>query len=161
VERKAGSAAASGTRASRAADAGRPGLTAGDLDEVAHGFDYSPYRAMFQGDPVSAEQYRRVFSREAPLERLNRALPDSPGDRVFQVDHHVAHAASAYYTSGREECLIVVVDGMSEVHGATIYHARDNQLETLRQVAATDSIGILYSVVTLHLGFDFNSDEYK
>jgi carbamoyltransferase len=137
------------------------GIAAGDLDEIAHGFDYSPYRAMFQIDPVSAEQYRQVFSREALLERLNRALPDFPEDRFFQVDHHVAHAASAYYTSGWEECLVVVVDGMGEAHGATVYHARDNRLETLQQVAAIDSIGILYSVVTLHLGFDFNSDEYK
>jgi carbamoyltransferase len=137
------------------------GITSVEVDEIAHSFDYSPYRAMFQKDPVSAEQYRQVFSREALLERLDRALPGFPGDRVFQVDHHVAHAASAYYTSGWEECLVVVVDGMGEAHGATVYHARDNKLETLRQVAAIDSIGILYSVVTLHLGFEFNSDEYK
>src|SRR5271157_1727072 len=41
------------------------GVTAGEIDEIAHGFDYSPYRPMFQIDPVSAEQYREVFSREA------------------------------------------------------------------------------------------------
>ena len=60
-----------------------------------------------------------------------------------------------------EECLVVEVDGMGEAHNATIYHARDNRLETLRQFAAADSIGILYSVVTSYLGFDFNSHEYK
>jgi carbamoyltransferase len=54
-----------------------------------------------------------------------------------------------------------VIDGMGEAHGASAYHARNGELEALSRVSASDSIGILYSVVTLHLGFDFNSDEYK
>src|SRR5205807_2323655 len=53
------------------------------------------------------------------------------------------------------------VDGMGEVQSASVYHAHDGKLEKLREVSARDSIGILYSVVTLHLGFDFNADEYK
>ena len=65
-------------------------------------------------DPVSAEQYRLVFSREALLERLSRSIPNFPADRVHQVNHHLAHAASAYYTSGWEECLVVVIDGMGK-----------------------------------------------
>src|SRR6185369_14251913 len=41
------------------------------------------------------------------------------------------------------------------------YHAHDNQIDKLAEISAKDSIGILYSIITLHLGFDFNSDEYK
>ena len=137
------------------------GIKPDDVDEIAHSFDYSPYRPMFLMDPVSAEQYRLVFSREALLEQLNRALPSFPADRVHQVNHHLAHAASAYFTSGWDECLVVVIDGMGEAQSATVYHAHDNQLEKLEEISANDSIGILYSVITLHLGFDFNSDEYK
>ena len=48
-----------------------------------------------------------------------------------------------------------------EAHSVTVYHAHDNQLEKLQEISANDSIGILYSLITLHLGFDFNSDEYK
>jgi carbamoyltransferase len=77
------------------------------------------------------------------------------------VNHHLAHAASAYYTSGWEECLVVVIDGMGEAQSATVYPAHDNQLNKLYEISANDSIGILYSLVTLHLGFDFSSDEYK
>jgi carbamoyltransferase len=55
------------------------------------------------------------------------------------VGHRLAHVVSAAYTSGWDQCLIVVNDAMG----------------------ANDSIGILYSLVTLHLGFDFNSDECK
>jgi carbamoyltransferase len=55
----------------------------------------------------------------------------------------------------------VVIDGMGEAHSATAYHAHGNQIDKLQEITAKDSIGILYSVITLHLGFDFNSDEYK
>src|SRR5213078_3087051 len=65
------------------------------------------------------------------------------------------------YTSGWDECLVIVIDGMGEAQSASVYHARDGNLDRIFQIGAHDSIGILYSVVTLHLGFDFNSDEYK
>jgi carbamoyltransferase len=137
------------------------GIKADEIDEIAHGFDYTPYRAAFLLDPITAEQYDQVFSRETLLAQVNRHLPGFPADRVYQVNHHLAHAASAYYTSGWDECLVVVIDGMGEAHSATVYKAHDNQLEKLEEITAKDSIGILYSVITLHLGFDFNSDEYK
>jgi carbamoyltransferase len=73
----------------------------------------------------------------------------------------MAHAASAYYTSGWNKCLVVVCDGMGEAHSMSVYHACNGRLDLIDQVSALDSIGILYSLVTLHLGFDFNSDEYK
>jgi len=82
-------------------------------------------------------------------------------DHVHQVNHHLAHAASAYYTSGWEECCVVVIDGMGEAQSATAYRAKNNDLNSLFAISANDSIGILYSIITLHLGFDFNSDEYK
>src|SRR5207253_6345454 len=71
------------------------------------------------------------------------------------------HAASAYHTSGWDECLVVVIDGMGEAHSVSVYHAHDRLLDLIFQIAAQGSIGILYSLVTLHLGFDFNADEYK
>jgi carbamoyltransferase len=79
----------------------------------------------------------------------------------YHVDHHRAHAASAAFTSGWDECAVIVIDGMGEAHGASAYHLRAGRLEPVLRIPASDSIGILYSVVTLHLGFDFNSDEYK
>lgn len=137
------------------------GLKPADVDEISHGFDYSPYKAAFRLDPTSAEQYREVFSREQLLSQVNRHLPGFSADRVHHVNHHLSHAASAYYTSGWDECLVVVLDGMGEVHAVTVYHAHDNKIDKLAEINAQDSIGILYSILTLHLGFDFNSDEYK
>jgi carbamoyltransferase len=132
-----------------------------DVDEIAHSFDYARHRALYSLDTESAELYREVLSREAFARQVATALPEVNPDAVRHVDHHRAHAASAAFTSGWGECAVLVVDGMGEAHGATAYHARDGRLETLFRIPASDSIGILYSVVTLHLGFDFNSDEYK
>ena len=132
-----------------------------EIDAIVHAFDYAPYRAMYALDPVSNELYREVLSHEAFVGQVARALPDFPSERVGHVDHHLAHAASAYLTSGWDECLVVVIDGMGEAHGATVYRAGGGRLEVLHRISAADSLGILYSIVTLHLGFDFNSDEYK
>src|SRR5205807_634828 len=95
------------------------------------------------------------------LTQVIRYLDAYPADRVRHVDHHLAHAASAYFCSGWEECLVLVTDGMGEVQSASLYHGRNGKLEKLQEISARDSIGIFYSVVTLHLGFDFNADEYK
>jgi carbamoyltransferase len=136
-------------------------LTIDDIDEIAHGFDYAPYRDLYRRDAVSAALYQQVLSREALLEQVSRDLPGYPHDQVFAVGHHLAHAASAAYTSGWEECLVVVNDAMGEVQSLSVYVFRDGELSRIREVGANDSMGILYSLVTLHLGFDFNSDEYK
>src|SRR5665213_1088763 len=139
----------------------RAGLSLDDVDEIAHAFNYTPYEKLFSSDPISAQLYQQVYSKNALRELIHRDLGDIPEDRVQQVDHHLAHAASAYYTSGWNECLVVVADGMGEAHGVSVYKGHGGQLEPLAKIAAADSIGILYSLVTLHLGFDFNSDEYK
>jgi carbamoyltransferase len=139
----------------------RAGLTIDDIDEIAHGFDYSPFRQLYSMDPDSSRLYSTVFSREALISQLHRYFPNFEEERVQQVNHHLAHAASAAFTSGWDECLVVVNDAMGEVQSLTVYEFRDGELRKLREISANDSIGILYSLVTLHLGFDFNSDEYK
>ena len=137
------------------------GLSIHDIDEIAHGFDYAPYRNLYSGDGISSELYDRVFSRDAVLSQVRRDLPDFPESKVFAVGHHLAHAASAAYTSGWDECLVIVNDAMGEVESLSVYDFHDGELEKLHTLSAGDSMGILYSLITLHLGFDFNSDEYK
>ena len=135
------------------------GLTLADVDEIAHGFDYAPLEKIFR--LASADWYDQVFSRQALLRLLARHLPEFPAHRLRHVNHHLAHAASAYFTSGWDECLTIVIDGMGESQSASVYEAKDGKLQLLRELSALDSLGVLYSLITLHLGFDFNSDEYK
>jgi len=137
------------------------GLVPDDIDLMVHSFDYEPYRRAYLLDPTSEALYRRVFSRPALRSLVERDFPNFPTERIQHVSHHLAHAASAYYTSGWDECLVIVVDAMGEAHGASVYRAAGERLWNLARISALDSIGILYSLVTLHLGFDFNSDEYK
>jgi carbamoyltransferase len=137
------------------------GIAIGEIDEIAHGFNYAPYRDLYLNNSVSAALFDQVFSRGALLEQVRRSLPGFPEERVFAVGHHLAHAASAAYTSGWDECLVVVNDAMGEVESLSVYDFHDSELERICSIGANDSIGILYSLVTLHLGFDFNSDEYK
>jgi carbamoyltransferase len=137
------------------------GLILDDIDLMVHSFDYEPYRRAYLLDTTSQELYREVFSRAALRSLVERDFPTFPTERIQHVSHHLAHAASAYYTSGWDECLVIVVDAMGEAHGASVYRAAGEKLWNLAQISALDSIGILYSLVTLHLGFDFNSDEYK
>ena len=136
-------------------------LSIADVDEIAHCFDYAPFGEIFSLDATSALLYEQVFSKQALLAQVSRQYPQFPAERVHQVSHHLSHAASAYFTSGWDECLVVVLDAMGETQSGSIFHGRGGHLEKLREISANDSIGILYSLVTYHLGFDFNSDEYK
>ena len=137
------------------------GIRIEDVDEIAHGFDYLPYCQLYSIDPDSASLYEKVFSKAVLVEQIQRHFPNFPEDRIHQVNHHLAHASSAAFTSGWKDCLVVVNDAMGEVQSLTVYQYGDGNLKKLREIPASDSIGILYSLVTLHLGFDFNSDEYK
>ncbi|MGD0117837.1 MAG: carbamoyltransferase C-terminal domain-containing protein [Candidatus Binatus sp.] len=137
------------------------GLSIADVDEIAHCFDYAPFGEIFSLDATSSKLYDEVFSKQALLTQISRNFPDFDPARVHQVGHHLSHAASAYFTSGWDECLVVVLDAMGETQSGSIFHGAGGKLEKLREISANDSLGILYSLVTYHLGFDFNSDEYK
>jgi carbamoyltransferase len=137
------------------------GLAIEEIAEIAHGFDYSPYRQLYSLDPDSSRLYQHVFCKEALVRQVHRYFPDYHAEKIQPVNHHLAHAASAAFTSGWDECMVLVNDAMGEVQSLTVFQFRGGEFNRLREIPANDSIGILYSLVTLHLGFDFNSDEYK
>jgi carbamoyltransferase len=132
-----------------------------DIDEIAHAFNYSGLQGLFSLNDESLKLYDQVYSKDALIKAAATHLPKYPVERIFQVSHHLAHAASAYFTSGWNESLVLVTDGMGETDSGTAYHGRDGVLRRIHHTSAQDSIGIFYSLITLHLGFDFNSDEYK
>ncbi len=137
------------------------GILIEEVDELAHAFNFEPYRDLYRADQISADLYKYVFSRDALLTQVRHYLPGFSENKVLQVSHHLAHAASAAYTSGWDDCLVIVNDAMGEVESLSVYNFYDQKLHRIRTISANDSIGILYSLVTLHIGFDFNSDEYK
>jgi carbamoyltransferase len=77
------------------------------------------------------------------------------------VEHHNAHAASAFYPSPFEEAAILTIDGRGERASTTYGYGREVQIHRIAQVNFPHSIGILYEKVTEYLGFLNSSDEYK
>jgi len=132
------------------------------VDYIAHNFDYGLFESSYTETEYSRKLYEEVYSREAQLKCIRREFPDVGWeDKFVQVPHHIAHAASSFFVSGLEESLILVSDGMGEHYSTTVALGRGNDIEVLAQVPSIHSIGILYSVFTLYLGFVFNMDEYK
>jgi carbamoyltransferase len=136
------------------------GITANQIDAVAHGFDYGRYAAMF--GVTDADRYETVLNPARQLklwhDRLNLPLP---AEKFVPLRHHLAHGASTYFPSGFTDALCVVCDGMGEVESLSVYTVRDGAFQLLDRHRIKDSLGILYGLVTSHLGFKFNADEYK
>jgi carbamoyltransferase len=81
--------------------------------------------------------------------------------RMRFVDHHLAHAISAYAFSGFEEAAVVVMDGRGAWEATSIWHGRNGRLEHILTIPFPDSVGFFYSEFTAYLGFQRNSDEWK
>lgn len=131
------------------------------VDIVAHGFSYEPWRSSFEHDQLSADRFAEVYARRILVDKLEATFGGSWGDRLVQVPHHIAHAASAFYPSGFESALILVADGMGERDSMTVALGSSSGIESIATVSEVNSLGILYGVFTYYLGFAFGMDEYK
>ena len=80
---------------------------------------------------------------------------------VSYSDHHLSHAASAFYPSPFEEAAILTIDGVGEWSTTTISKGSGSDIEMLTQIEYPNSLGLLYSAITLFCGFKVNSGEYK
>jgi carbamoyltransferase len=102
---------------------------------------------------------------------INRALWSRPEDEIRDVtgfdgqieivDHHLSHAASAYFFSGFERAAVLTVDGVGEWPTTTYSGAEGRQINRIEQVDFPHSLGLFYSAITAYLGFEVNEGEYK
>jgi carbamoyltransferase len=131
-----------------------------EIDVLVHCFDYSDYRDLYLVSKRYSELYQNVLSKEALLREVKRHLPALPTDRVRQISNHLAHAAGAYLTSGWDDCLVVVIDGLGDGQSATAYRASERGLAEIKDIAVYDSIAVFYSLISVHLGFNWLGDEW-
>jgi carbamoyltransferase len=103
-------------------------------------------RELYQGNGV--KHLRRLFG-------VRRSTP------VYFVDHHLAHAWSAYAPSGFGEALVVVSDGRGATQATTIYHARGDSIKAVKTLLWPNSLGAFYEAFTQLLGFERHNDEWK
>jgi carbamoyltransferase len=81
--------------------------------------------------------------------------------KMLFSEHHLSHAASAFYSSPFQEAAILTIDGVGEWATASICHGKDNKITMLKEMKFPHSVGLLYSAFTYYLGFRVNSGEYK
>ena len=81
--------------------------------------------------------------------------------KLLFPEHHLSHAASAFYPSPYDDAAILTLDGVGEWATASIGHGQGNKLSILKELKFPHSLGLLYSAFTYFLGFKVNSGEYK
>ena len=82
-------------------------------------------------------------------------------NKIFFSDHHLSHAASAFFPSPFEEAVVLTADGVGEWATTTVAVGRGNNLEIKKEIHFPHSLGLLYSAFTYYIGFKVNSGEYK
>jgi len=82
-------------------------------------------------------------------------------ENIFFSDHHLSHAASAFFPSPFEEAIVLTADGVGEWATTTVAVGKGNKLDIKKEIHFPHSLGLLYSAFTYYTGFKVNSGEYK
>jgi carbamoyltransferase len=104
----------------------------------------------------------KVFLKETIHEKLAAVEAyDKKKLKLIFPEHHLSHAASAFYPSPYAEAAILTIDGVGEWATASIGKGEGNGISILKEMRFPHSLGLLYSAFTYYLGFVVNSGEYK
>ena len=150
------------------------GAELADLDEVAFGWQSAAavrsadMRNFFTGaHPIGwwgvlrAQSVGRIEDYQRDGERLFRRHVGPPKNGFKRIDHHYAHALSAYPVSGFDEATVVVIDGRGVWEATSIWHGKGTELRLLEMIRWPNSIGLFYAQFTWWLGFERFQDEWK
>jgi carbamoyltransferase len=135
----------------------KPFLKFERLLETYHAFAPSGLTSFVASIPVWIKE--KLFMRRMLGEELS-VLGDARIP-VYYPEHHLSHAASAFYPSPFQDAAILTVDGVGEWATTTIGRGSGKDIEILRELKFPHSVGLLYSAFTYYTGFRVNSGEYK
>ncbi len=127
------------------------------LLETYHAFAPKGLVSFLSAIPVWIKE--KLFMKKMLKEELNKF-----GKKKIPIlfpEHHLSHAASAFYPSPFEEAAILTIDGVGEWATTTIGFGKGNSIKMLKELHFPHSIGLLYSAFTYYCGFKVNSGEYK
>ncbi|UCG52790.1 MAG: carbamoyltransferase [Candidatus Latescibacterota bacterium] len=127
------------------------------LLETYHAFAPSGLGSFLSAIPVWIKE--KLFMKKLLKEELSKLGAGKVP--VLFPEHHLSHAASAFYPSPFEEAAILTIDGVGEWATSTIGHGEGNTIKILRELRFPHSVGLLYSAFTYYTGFKVNSGEYK
>jgi carbamoyltransferase len=104
----------------------------------------------------------KLFQKRLLAKELQKLAPEFDADKqLLFSEHHLSHAASAFYPSPFEEAAVLTMDGVGEWSTTSLALGRGKDLKVLKEMHFPHSIGLLYSAFTYYLGFKVNSGEYK
>ncbi len=104
----------------------------------------------------------KLFQKNFLFNKLKAHDKDYKSDEnIFFSDHHLSHAASAFFPSPFQEAIILTADGVGEWATTTVAVGKDHDLEIKKEIHFPHSLGLLYSAFTYYTGFKVNSGEYK
>ncbi len=135
----------------------KPYLKFERLLETYHSFAPQGLQSFLSAIPVWIKE--KLFMRQMLREEFEKLGCKSP--RLLFPEHHLSHAASAFYPSPFAEAAILTLDGVGEWATCTIGVGRGNSIEILRELDFPHSLGLLYSAFTYYCGIKVNSGEYK
>jgi carbamoyltransferase len=139
----------------------KPFLKFERLLETYLAFAPAGFRSFSKALPVWIKE--KLFQKKLLADELRRVLGGDVDwhSRLRFSEHHLSHAASAFFPSPFEEALVLTMDGVGEWTTTSLAVGRGNALEVLREIHFPHSIGLLYSAFTYYTGFKVNSGEYK
>ena len=103
----------------------------------------------------------KLFQKSLLRKRLKELDEEISGDKLLFTEHHLSHAASAFFPSPFEKAVVLTMDGVGEWATTSAAIGEGNRLEIFQEIHFPHSLGLLYSALTYYTGFKVNSGEYK
>ena len=138
----------------------KPFLKFERLLETYVGFSPRGFKSFSMSMPLWLSE--KLFQKKMLFEELKEQ--DNNFNDIKKInfsEHHLSHAASAFFSSPYEEAIILTLDGVGEWATTTVSLGKNNKINILKEIHFPHSLGLLYSAFTYFLGFKVNSGEYK
>ena len=138
----------------------KPFLKFERLLETYVGFSPSGFKSFSMSMPLWLSE--KLFQKKMLFDALKKQ--DNNFNDIKKInfsEHHLSHAASAFFSSPYDEAIILTLDGVGEWATTTISLGKNNKIDILKEIHFPHSLGLLYSAFTYFLGFKVNSGEYK
>ncbi len=103
----------------------------------------------------------KLFQKKFLEKKLRKFDPAFDSGRLLFTEHHLSHAASAFFPSPFDEAAVLTMDGVGEWATTSLAMGSGNKLEITKEIHFPHSLGLLYSAFTYYTGFRVNSGEYK
>lgn len=137
----------------------KPFLKFERLLETYHAFAPMGFRSFVTAMPVWLKV--KLFQKRLLVRELQTLAPDFTEAKLLFTEHHLSHAASAFYPSPFEKALILVMDGVGEWATTSVMLGDGHTITPLKEIHFPHSLGLLYSAFTYFTGFKVNGGEYK